>query len=125
MGSDLRVHLLVNPIMSQHSMLKGALPLTGLVVAPLAWVTAMQVSQILPYVDCANRSRSTAIAVACGIVVALVAAWLSWWRGGGFSINDGQSRLFFGSVAGLSALVLSYALGLQFLASLMLDACER
>jgi hypothetical protein len=91
----------------------------------LAWSIAVQLGQILPHLDCAKRSHSTAIAAIAATAVALVAAVLSWRRGGAALPSDDRPRRFVGSTAGLTALVLAYALSLQTLASLMLNACDR
>jgi hypothetical protein len=125
MASCLRLHLLGTAVMNRHSVLRGAQVCAGLVAAPLAWTVCMQLSQILPYVDCASRGHSTAITAACAVAVALVAAWLSWRGSGRTSPEDGQPVRWVASVAGLSALVIGFALALQLLASLMLNACER
>jgi hypothetical protein len=111
--------------MKLYSRTRGLQVWAGLVAAPLAWAIAVQLSQILPYVDCAQQTHSTAVATIAATAIALVAAVLSWWRGGAVLSSDGQPRRFGGSVAGLTALVLSYALSLQLLASLVLNACDR
>lgn len=111
--------------MNQRSVSNAAQICAGLVAAPLAWVIAMQLSQILPHLDCSNRGHKTAIAAACAVAVALLAAGSSWRRSGGASPKDGHPRRWVGSVAGLTACVIAFALGLQVLATLMLDACER
>jgi hypothetical protein len=97
----------------------------GLVAAPLAWMLSVQLSQILPYIDCANRIFSAAICAAVAATVALSAAARSWRGSGGASLADGHPRRFIGSLAGLTALAISFALMLQLLASLTLNPCER
>jgi hypothetical protein len=111
--------------MKVHSTVRGLQVWAGLVAAPLAWSIAVQLGQILPHLDCAKRSHSTAIAAIAATAVALVAAVLSWRRGGAALPSDDRPRRFVGSTAGLTALVLAYALSLQTLASLMLNACDR
>ena len=97
----------------------------GAVVAPLAWIVSVQISQILPHVDCVNRTFSTAICAAVATAVALMAAAHSWRVRNGVVDDDGQPRRFIGLVASLTAIAISFALMLQLLASLMLDPCER
>ena len=97
----------------------------GPVAAPLAWMLSVQLSQILPYVDCANRVYSTAICASVAATGALSAAAFSWRGSGGASLADGHPRRFIGSLAGLTALAISFALMLQLLASLTLNPCER
>jgi hypothetical protein len=94
----------------------------GLVAAPLAWMLSVQLSQILPYIDCANRIYSTAICAAVAAIVAFSTAALSWRQR---SLADGHPHRFIGSLAGLTALAISFALMLQLLASLTLNPCER
>jgi hypothetical protein len=110
--------------MKEPSVLKGLQIWAGLLAAPLAWGVAMQISQMLPYVDCAHQSHSTAIAVMAAVVVALIAAVLSWRGADSHAGGEGRRR-FIGWVAGLTALVISFALALQLFASLVLNACDR
>ena len=95
---------------------------TSLVAAPLAWMVAVQLSQILPYIDCHNGIYTTAICAAVATAVALSAAGLSMRWGLG---DEGHPRRFVVSVAGLTALAIGFALMLQLLASLVLNPCER
>jgi hypothetical protein len=110
--------------MNRHSLLDAVHVCAGLMVAPLAWLASVQLSQILPYFDCADRNHNTAICAVGATAVALIAGAVSWRRGGGFP-DDGRPRRFIGSVAGLTAMAISFALALQILASLTLNACER
>lgn len=109
--------------MNRHSAMSGLQACAGL-LAPLAWMVAVQLGQMLPYDDCAYRTHSTAIAVAAAIVIALIAALLSWRARPRPSRAENTQRRFIGFVAGLTALVINFALALQLLASLMLNPCQ-
>jgi TRAP-type mannitol/chloroaromatic compound transport system permease large subunit len=111
--------------MNHHSALNAVQVCAGLVAAPLAWLVSVQLGQILPYLDCANRTHNTAVCVVGATVVALSAGVLLWRRGGGAFPDDGQPRRFVGLVAGLTAMAISFALALQLLAAFTLNACER
>src|SRR3954454_18069300 len=90
LASYLRLHLLDTKLMSRHSAVNALLTCAGLVAAPLAWLVSVQLGQILPYVDCANRSYLTAVCVAAGTSIARAAPVLSWRRGSSASPADGH-----------------------------------
>jgi hypothetical protein len=111
--------------MNRQSFLDAVQVCAGLTVAPLAWLASVQLSQILPYMDCADRSYNTAICAMGATAVALIAGAVSLRRAGGGFSDGGRLFGFIGWVAGLTAMAISFALALQILASLTLNACER
>ena len=111
--------------MTHRSLWNGVQVCAGLALAPLAWIAAMQLSQILPYVDCGRQSNTTAIAVSCGLVVALLGAGFSWRGTRGIDRERGRTRSFIAGLGWTTALVFALALAFQITASLMLSACEH
>ena len=101
--------------------------LAGLSIAPTAWAINMQLGQILPYVDCAQQSRLSAICSFAGGAVALLAGGLSWsWT----RREPNKSSLiatstFVAWIGALSALIFVFAFLMQGIASLVLSGCER
>jgi hypothetical protein len=111
--------------MTHRSLWNGMQVCAGLALAPLAWIAAMQLSQILPYLDCARQGNTTAIAVSCGLVVALLGVGFSWRRSRGTAREHGRTRSFIAGLGWTTALVITLALAFQLTASLMLSACEH
>ena len=99
----------------------------GLLIAAAAWAINTQLGEILPYADCRNQSRWSAIVAFLGLAAACLAGAVSWrWAN--------QTRLaapltaastFIASMSALSALLFAFALSMQGVASLVLDGCER
>ena len=102
-------------------------PLAGLSIAPTAWALNMQLGQILPYVDCAQQSRLSAICSFAGGAVALLAGGLSWiWtRREPNNSSLIATSAFIARIGALSALIFAFAFLMQGIASLVLSGCER
>jgi hypothetical protein len=101
--------------------------IAGLVIAPLAWAIAMQLGQILPWLDCQHQVRSSAITAFSGMLLAALAAIVSWR-----SIVRARTAapltatsVFLGGLSAVSALIFIFALSMQGVASLVLSGCER
>jgi hypothetical protein len=88
--------------------------------APLLWAATTQISQILPYADCALGHRWTAIAALMAGALALLAAGVCW-RNRSFS----RPAWFVCALGSLLALLLAFAMLLQATAGFMLTGCER
>jgi hypothetical protein len=99
----------------------------GLLIAPTVWAINMQLSEILPDIDCVRQSRWSASISFVGAAAAVLGGAISWrWAD--------QARLaapltstsrFVASLGALSALVFAFALSMQGIASLVLSGCER
>jgi hypothetical protein len=99
----------------------------GLLIAPTVWAINMQLSEILPDIDCVRQSRWSASISFVGAAAAVLAGAISWrWAD--------QARLaapltstsrFVASLGALSALVFAFALSMQGIASMVLSGCER
>jgi hypothetical protein len=88
--------------------------------APLLWAVSTQDGLILPYADCAQGHRWTAIATLATCVLALLAGAICW--------NNrplGRPEWFACAVGALLALLLAFAIALQAVAGIMLTGCER
>jgi hypothetical protein len=112
--------------MSSRKIQSTLVILAGLSIAPTVWTINMQLGQILPYIDCAQQSRLSAIYSFAGSAVALLAGGLSWsWtQRQRITFLTVISR-FIARVSGLSALIFAFALSMQGVASLVLSGCER
>lgn len=98
----------------------------ALLGAPAVWAAAVQLGQILPYVDCDRGLRMSAIAAAVAAAFAGAAGVLSWRWGRDRPGTPRRPVLRFLAVTGgLVAFVLLFALLLQIAASLVLTGCER
>jgi hypothetical protein len=99
----------------------------GLLIAAMAWAINTQLGEILPYVDCRNQSRWSAILSFIGLVVACLAGATSWhWANQArFAGPLTAASTFIASMGALSALVFAFALSMQGIASLVLSGCER
>lgn len=96
----------------------------ALAAAPAAWAVAVQLGQILPYVDCARGWRSAAVAAAVAVALATTTAALSWrWARNGKAPT--RTLAFVAAFAALVALGIAFAAGLQVAAGLVLSGCER
>jgi hypothetical protein len=94
----------------------------GLTMAPAAWAITTQLGQVLPYGDCAGQMSSSLIAAAVGVVVALSAAAVSYFRQ---KSEHGQTQLFIGRVSVGMGLAFGFAVILQAAATLVVNACQR
>jgi hypothetical protein len=100
---------------------------SGLWISALLWAANMQLGQILPYVDCAQRIRYSAYVSAAMAVLALAAGYASWRSAHSSPRGFGSPSTirFAGSLSALSALVFVFALIMQAMASVVLTGCER
>jgi hypothetical protein len=101
--------------------------LAGLLIAPLAWAIDTQLGEILPYLDCQYRARSSAIAAFSGMLLACLAAIMSWRATSRTRMATSLMATsgFLGALSALSGLIFAFALSLQGIASLVLSGCER
>ncbi|MBV9532556.1 MAG: hypothetical protein JO283_16215 [Bradyrhizobium sp.] len=99
----------------------------GLWFAGLTWATNMFAGQILPVTDCDRSVFLSACLSLVFTVLALTAGLVSWRAASkealGFASPD--TLRFDAMLSALSALVFSFALFLQTIASLVLTGCER
>jgi hypothetical protein len=100
---------------------------TGLWLPGLVWVTNTQLGQIVPLLDCTRQVRWSALVSAIFMVLALLAALVSWRFARSAPLGFGSPRTirFDAAVSAVSALVFAFALMLQTIASLMVSGCER
>jgi hypothetical protein len=127
MASDIRLHLLDTAAMSTHNFLIRFSLIAGLLIAPLAWAIDTQLGEILPYLDCQHQVRSSAIAAFSGMLLACLAAIVSWRSTSRARMAASLTATsgFLGALSALSALIFAFALSLQGIASLVLSGCER
>jgi phosphoglycerol transferase MdoB-like AlkP superfamily enzyme len=111
--------------MNTHSILIRFALIAGLLIAPLAWAIDTQLGEILPYLDCQHQGRSSAIAAFTGMLLACLAAIISWRSSSRTRSAGLLTGTFLGRLSALSALVFAFALSLQGIASLVLSGCER
>jgi hypothetical protein len=99
----------------------------GLLVASSAWIINTQLGQILPYIDCQQQARYSAIASFAGVVASCLAGAISWRASNRASMFEPMPVTlgFVGSISALAASVFAFALSMQGLASLVLSGCER
>lgn len=113
--------------MNTHRLLSWLSLSAGLLIAPLAWAIVVQLGEILPWLDCQHQVRSSAIAAFSGMLLACLAAIVSWR-----SIMHHRTAapltatsVFLGALSAVSALIFIFALSMQGVASLVLSGCER
>jgi hypothetical protein len=113
--------------MSAHNLVFRLSLISGLALASAAWAINTQLGEILPYLDCRQHARYSALASLAGLLLACLAAVVSWRATGRarstepFTATSG----FIGAMSALSALVFSFAIFLQAIAPLVLSGCER
>src|SRR5947209_156430 len=103
---------------------KFATPLywTGLLVACAMWMINTQLGQILPYLDCQQEARYSAIVSFAAAAAACLAGAISWRSIGYAEMSEAEpcrTWFFVGSMSALAALVFTFALSLQGLAGLV------
>lgn len=99
----------------------------GLLIAPTVWAINMQLSEILPDIDCVHQSRWSASISFLGAAAAVLAGAISWrWADQArFAARLTVTSRFVASLGALAALVFAFALSMQGIASLVLSGCER
>ncbi|MFL9826734.1 hypothetical protein [Rhodoplanes sp. SY1] len=98
----------------------------ALLGAPAAWAVAVQLGQILPYVDCGAGLRTSALTAVGAAVLAGAAGVVSWrWGRDRAGTHKRPVLRFVAMTGGLVAFVLLFALLLQLAAGLVLTGCER
>jgi hypothetical protein len=114
--------------MSASRIMSHLLLWAGLWVAPLVWAANMQLGQILPYADCRSQLHTSAVVSLIGAMIAVLSG-LASWRAAKASAADanayGETVSFAGTLSGLAALVFTFALVMQGIASMVLTGCER
>ena len=113
--------------MNVHNFLIRFSLIAGLLIAPLAWAINTQLGEILPYLHCQHQARSSAIAAFSGMLLACLAAIVSWRSTSRAHMAAALTATsgFLGALSALSALIFAFALSLQGIASLVLSGCER
>jgi hypothetical protein len=113
--------------MSAHKIQNTLSVAAGLSIASTAWAINMQMGQIMPYTDCAQQSRWSAIISFIGVAVAVITGAISWCstRPTGNVAPLTTTSRFIAWVSALSALIFAFALSMQGIASLVLSGCER
>ena len=113
--------------MNAHTIVFRLSLIAGLALGSAAWAVNTQLGEILPYLDCRQHARYSAFASLAALLLASVAAILSWratrraQNTEPFTATSG----FIGAMSALSALVFTFAIFLQGIASLVLSGCER
>ena len=99
----------------------------GLLSPALLWALNMQLSQILPHIDCTKQLRSSALTSVAAAVLALLAGYVSWRsvRPPSTGFGSPSTLRFAGNLSALSALLFAFALIMQTVASVVLTGCER
>jgi hypothetical protein len=98
----------------------------GLLVGSLAWIINTQLGEILPYLDCQQQTRFSAMASFAAVIVAFLAGAVSWQSAGRADKSAPvATSAFAAALNALSAAVFVFALSMQGIASLMLSGCER
>src|SRR5437660_1305145 len=83
-----------------------------------------QLGEVLPYVDCGAKVKTSAVISIAASVIAAVAGFGSWRAGQ--SLPGGRPLLrFIGGVSGVSGVLLAFAIAMQAAAALVLPACQR
>jgi uncharacterized membrane protein YqjE len=113
--------------MNAHTVLFRLSLIAGLALASAAWAINTQLGEILPWLDCRQHARYSALASLAGLLLAFVAAILSWraTRRAQHTEPFTATAGFIGAMSALSALVFTFAIFLQGIASLVLSGCER
>src|SRR4051812_1306180 len=112
--------------MSMNTNLDALKACAGLSAAPAIWIINTQLGQILPYLDCQQQARYSAMGSFAGAVAAYVTGAISWRAARHTIMSEPAPMLnFIGSIGALSGLVFAFALSLQVAASLVLSGCER
>jgi cytochrome c oxidase subunit III len=128
LASDLRLHLLDPADMSTSRIVSHLLLWAGLWVAPLVWAANMQLGQILPYADCRSQLHGSALASMIAATIAALSGLASWRSARSASADadvSGETVSFAGTLSSLAALVFTFALVMQGIASMVLTGCER
>jgi hypothetical protein len=113
--------------MSAHNLIFRLSLIAGLALASAAWAINTQLGEMLPYLDCRQQARYSAYASLAALLLAFVAAIVSW-RGSSRAQNTEPFTAtsgFIGGLSALSALVFTFAIFLQAIASVVLSGCER
>jgi hypothetical protein len=114
--------------MSASRIVSHLLLWAGLWVAPLVWAANMQLGQILPYADCRSQLHASALASMTAATIAALSG-LSSWRSARSASADAdvssETVSFAGTLSSLAALVFTFALVMQGIASMVLTGCER
>jgi hypothetical protein len=98
----------------------------GLWVAPLVWAVNMQLGQILPYADCNSQLHTSAVVSLIGAMIAVLSGLASWRSARTSAAHAlGETASFAGTLSSLAALVFTFALVMQGIASMVLTGCER
>jgi hypothetical protein len=99
----------------------------GLLIAPTAWAINTQLGEILPYIDCRQQGRVSALGSFFALAAACLAGVISWgWvRHARATTPLTSVAAFSASLGALSAMIFAFALLLQGIAALVLSGCEQ
>jgi hypothetical protein len=115
--------------MARHSSFREiSLAWLGLVAGTVGWSINTQWGQIAPYVDCTRHLSAAAVTSFGGAAVAALAGVASW-RSQNYVHQPNSDPIapwhFIRLVSALSAPLFAFALTMQGVASLIINACDR
>jgi hypothetical protein len=114
--------------MSASSIVSHLLLWAGLWVAPLVWAVNMQLGLMLPHADCVSQLRTSAVASFAAAAIAALSGLASWRSARPPSPDAAapdDTLAFAGTLSSLAALIFTFALVMQGIASMVLTGCER
>jgi hypothetical protein len=99
----------------------------GVAGAALLWAINLELGQILPYSDCVQEARMSALASAAALILACVFGALSLLAARAHIRGFASPRTirFVAIMSALSALIFAFALAMQTIASVVISGCER
>lgn len=114
--------------MNRSRLQRNVMRFAGLTAGAVTWAFGTELSQLLPYVDCARRLPLLAVSTFSLSAVAFFGAYLSWCcRTDPSDVGPTgvETRLFSQRLSALAAALFGFALLLQGTATLVVSACER
>jgi hypothetical protein len=95
---------------------------TSLILPPGAWLMTTQLGQMLPYVDCLEKTHWTAFTAFAAVFLAAGGGLLGWKS---YSAAASRTARFVSGFGIFFGCAIGFALLLQGAASLLLNECER
>jgi hypothetical protein len=95
---------------------------SGLWLASSVWAINTQLGQMLPPAECIGHRTAAMVSFGASLVAILAASWSGW---SAIAARGPLTQNFVGYVSAMVGLILSFALALQGLASLVLSGCDR
>ncbi|HAO41763.1 MAG TPA: hypothetical protein DEA80_10280 [Afipia sp.] len=100
----------------------------GLLAGVAVWAANTQWGQIAPYLDCQTRSSWAELASLCGVAIVAAMSFVSWqmsrWQTAPHDDPPKTWRMI-ALVSAASGVIFAFALAMQGLAALVIDACAR